>query len=108
MSQYVGGLPDGLRDGAEIELDDHAPVRQAVGVHAPADVPHQEACVEVVGADLAPSPALAPLAEPLDHRAELLPGGRQEVLAPAPLRPRRAPDDSGVLELRQSLGEQGP
>ena len=70
------------------------------------DVPHEQARVHVTAVDLCAGPSLAPLAEALDDRPQLLTGFREVIFAPATTRPRHTPHDAGVLELLETFGEQ--
>src|SRR5262245_60341372 len=69
------------------------------------DVPHEQARVQVAAINLGAGPPLTPLAEPVDQWPQLLPGRGELILAPSAVRPRQAPDDPGVFELFQALGE---
>src|SRR4030095_11328513 len=65
-----------------------------------------QAGVQVTSLDLCAGPSLAPLAEALDDRPQLLTCFREVVFAPAAARPRHAPHDTGVLELLETFGEE--
>src|SRR5262249_26033563 len=58
-----------------------------------------------VAADLDAGPPLTPLAELVDQWPQLLPSRGELIRAPAAVWPRHAPDDPGVFELFQTLGE---
>ena len=83
-------------------------IRQCVDLDAALHVPHQQARVEVVAADLVAHPPLAPGAERHDDRPQLLAGRGQVVLRSAPVGGTAALDDAGDLEVAQPLDEQTP
>src|SRR6266545_7755199 len=95
----------GRRHPAEVEAHDDPLRGQRFQVHTPMDVPHEQARVQVTAADLCTGPPLAPLAEALDKRPQLLTRRREVVFAPAATRPGHAPHDAGVLELLETSGE---
>src|SRR5215813_330585 len=96
------------RERSEVEPDDHAPRRQLRQVDPSAHVPHQEHEVQVLGIELRRAPALAPLAQSLEHLAELLRRAGRPVLTPPSPAERLALHDAGVLELAQPLGQKCP
>src|SRR4029453_19597150 len=93
------------RGPPKIEPGDHPLGRQPIEVDPPVDVPHEELGVEILRTDPTLNPALAPLAEPIDHGPELLAGLRQPVLPPPPPRQGDTLDHAALLERLQALGE---
>ena len=90
----------------EVEAHDDPLRGQRFQVHTPVDVPHEQARVQVTAADLCTGPPLAPLAEALDERSQLLTRRGEVVFAPAATRLGHAPYDAGVLELLETFGEE--
>ena len=90
----------------EAEVDhDRAVLRKLVELDEAADVPHQEADVELAALEPAADPARAPVAEGHHDRAQLLAGAGEVVLG-AGAAAGDALDDADLLELAQPLREQ--
>src|SRR5688572_4110823 len=98
-------LPLALARIGETEVDDHAAgAWELLQAHEAADVPHEEAGVQLRALQAAPDPARAPVPEREHDRAQLLRGRRRVVLdACIDLPPL---DDPHLLQLLQPRGEQ--
>ena len=96
------------RERTKLEANDNAAVGKAWQIDSPADVPHEQRQVEILGVELGGAPPLTPLAEPLQDLTELLRRARRLVLPTPAAGQRPALDDARLLELAQPLGEQRP
>src|SRR5439155_15050633 len=98
----------GFGDAAEIEADDEALRGNLRRIDLPADSPDQHFGIEIVGADQALSPTLAPDAHQFDERPEILSGRRQSIEVTFALGFRFNVDHAGLRELLEALRQDRP
>jgi hypothetical protein len=91
----------GARAAADVEADDDASIREPVPAERVAHRPQGHEGVEVLGRDL--EPTRTPLAERLADREQLVAGGRERVVVPAPVGLGCRLDDPEPLELLEPL-----
>src|SRR5205823_5433760 len=92
----------------KLEADEDLLVRQRVGTDAASQEPHQQAGVEILGAQLLRAPLVPPRPERENEGPQLLAGLRRVVIRAAPADTLPALDHPGLLEKRQPLDEQVP
>ncbi len=71
-------------------------------------LPEQQYRIQFLGPGVSERPADAPLPESVNHGPEVLPRGRQLILADVRPRPMESLEDAGVLEVAKPRGEQRP
>ncbi len=94
-----------VRRVLELEADHDAPLGKPLDVDAPADVPHEQAHVQVLARHLLLDPAATPDPHLRDDRPQLLTRFREAVLGVIAVLGGAANHDPGVLQLLQPLGK---